>query len=81
MHLTLFKDKTLDNLLQGNETEAWDAFRLVSDKVLVNIRAEKYRALTEMLPEYYKIGCNIALNVHLHFHLNFVCDKCGIVSD
>jgi len=36
----LFRDNMFNNLLQGDEKKAWDAFRLVSSKFLGNIRAE-----------------------------------------
>jgi hypothetical protein len=36
-----------NNLPQGDEKRAWDAFRLVSNNFLGNIRAENYKGLIE----------------------------------
>jgi len=71
------------NLLQGDEKNAWDAFRLVSSNFLRNIRAENYTELIEdMLSLYHKLGCNISLNLHtLHSHLDFFPDNCDMYSD
>jgi len=35
-----FRDDMFNNLLQGDEKNVWDAFRLVSTNFLRNIRAE-----------------------------------------
>ena len=69
----LFRDEMFDNLLQGDEKKAWDAFRLVSTNFLGNVRAENYKELVEdMLSMYHKLGCNMSLKIHfLHSHLDF----------
>jgi hypothetical protein len=79
----LFKDDRFDNMLQGNEKNAWDAFRLVSTNFLGNVRAENYKELVDnMLSMYQKLGCNMSLKIHLlHSHLDFFPDNCGMVSD
>jgi hypothetical protein len=71
-----------NNLFQGDEKKAWDAFRLVSTNFLGNIRAENYKELIEnMLSLYHKIGCNMSLQIHiLHSHFDFFPDNCGMVS-
>jgi len=38
----LFRDDMLNNVLQGDEEKAWDAFHLVSTNFLGNIRVENY---------------------------------------
>jgi len=79
----LFRDDMFNNLLQGDEEKAWDAFRLVSANFLENIRAENYKELTkDMFSLYHKLGCNMFLMIHmLHSHLDFFPDNCGMVSD
>ena len=79
----LFRDDMFNNLLQGDEKKAWDAFRLVSTKFLGNIRAENCKELIEdMLSLCHKLGCNMSLKVYmLHSKLNFFPDNCGMISD
>ena len=79
----LFRDETFNNLLQGDERKAWDAFHIVSTNFLGNARAENYKELIEdMLSVYHRIGCNMSLKIHfLHSHLDFFPDNCGMVSD
>jgi len=60
----LFRDDMFNNLHQGDEEKAWDAFRLVSANFLGNIRAENYKELIEdMLSLYCKRGCNMSLTL------------------
>ena len=78
----VFIDDVFNNLLQGDEKEAWDAFRLVSTNFLGNIRAENYKELNEDMSLYHKLGWNMSLKIHaLHSHLDFFPDNCGMVSD
>jgi len=78
----LFRDDMFNNLLQGDEIKAWDAFRLVSANFVGNIRAENYKEFIENMSLYHKVGCNVSLIIHvLHSHLDFFPDNCGIVSD
>ena len=79
----LFRDDMFNNLLQGDEKKAWDAFHLVSTKFLGNIGADNYKELIEdMLSLYHKLGCNMSLKIHmLHSHLDFFLDNCDMVSD
>ena len=76
----LFRDDMCDNLLQGDEKNAWDAFCLL---FLGNIRAENHKELIDdMLSLYHKLGCNMFLKIHmLHFQVNFFLYNCGMVSD
>jgi len=61
-----------NNVLQGEEKKAWDAFRLVSSNFLGNIRAENHKELVEDMSLYHKLGCNMSLKIHmLHSHLDF----------
>ena len=79
----LFRDDMFNNLLQGDEKKAWDAFRLVSTKFLGNIRAENYKELIEDMSLYHKRGCNISLKIYmLHSHLDFFPEKaaCLVMS-
>jgi hypothetical protein len=78
----LFRDDNLNNLLQGDKENAWDAVCLVSSNFLGNIRAGNYKELIEDMSLYHKLGCNKSLKTHvLHFHLNFFPNNCGMVSD
>ena len=79
----LFRDIMINNLLQGDEKKAWDAFHLVSTNFLGNIRAENYKELIEdMLSLYRKLGCNMSLKIHMPYsNLDFFPDNCGMVSD
>ena len=78
----LFRDDMFNNLLQGDEKTAWDAFRLVSTNFLGNIRVENYEELFEDMSLYHKLGWNTSLKIHtLHSHLDFFPDNCGMVSD
>jgi len=72
-----------NNLLEGDEKKAWDAFRLVSANFLGYIRAENYKELTEdMLSVCHKLGCHMSLKIHkLHSHLDFFPDNGGMFSD
>jgi len=77
----LFRDVMFNSLLQGDEKNGCDAFRLVSANFLGNIRAQNYKELTEDMSLYHKIGCN-KLKIHgLHSHLDFFPDNCGMFSD
>jgi len=77
----LSRDDMFNNLLQGDEEKAWDAFRLVSANFLENIRAENYKELIEDMSLYHKLGCNVSLNIHtLHTHSDFFPDNCGMFS-
>ena len=79
----LFRVDIFDNLLQGHEEKAWDAFRLMSTNFLVNIRAENYKELIEdMSSLYLKIGCNMYLKIHmLHSHFDSFLVNCGMFCD
>jgi len=79
----LFRGNMFNNLLQGDEKKAWDAFHLVSTKFLGNIRVDNYTELIEdMLSLYHKLGCNMSLKIHmLHSHMDFFLDNCSMVSD
>jgi len=78
----LFRDDMFNNLLQGEEEKAWDAFRLVSTNFLGNSKAENYKELIEDMSLYHKLGCNMSLKIHmLHSHLDFFPDNCSMVSD
>lgn len=79
----LFKDIEFDNILEGNEKAAWNAFKIVATHFLGNKRAENYRDLVgNLLSCYQKLGCNMSLKVHfLHSHLDYFPENCGAVSD
>jgi len=79
----LFRDDMFNNLLQGDEKKAWEAFHLVPSNFLENIRAENYKELIEdMLSLYHKLGCSMSLNIHIfHSHLDFFPDNCSVFSD
>jgi len=78
----LSREDMFNNLLQGDEEKAWDAFRLVSTNFLGNIRAENYKELIKDMSFYHKLGCNVSLKIHmLHSHLEFFPENCGVVSD
>jgi hypothetical protein len=48
-----FRDDMFNNLLQGDEKKAWDAFRLVSTNVVGNMRAENCKELIEDMLSLY----------------------------
>jgi len=78
----LFVDDMFNNLLQGDEKKALDAFHLVSTKFFGNIRAENYNELFEDMYLYHKLGCNMSLTIHmLHSHLDFFPSNCGMAND
>ena len=78
----LFKDDMFNSLLQGDEKNAWDAFRLASANFLGNIRAENYKESIEDMSLFHKLGCNMSLKIRLPFpHLDFFPDNRGMVSD
>jgi len=79
----LFRDEMFDSLLQGDEKNAWEAFRQVSSNFLGYVRAENYKELVEnMLSMYRKLGCSMSLKIHfLHSHLDFFPGNCGMFSD
>ena len=81
--LKFFRDDMFNNLLQGDEKKASDAFRLVSTDFLGNVRAENYKELIEdMLSLYHRLGCDMSLKIHmLHSHLDFFPNNCGMVSE
>jgi hypothetical protein len=71
-----------NNLLQGDEEKAWEAFCVLSTNFLGNIRAENHKELIEGMSLYHKLVCNMSLNIHMpHSHLDFFLDNCGMVSD
>jgi len=79
--LKLFRDDMFNNVLQGDEKKAWDAFSLASANFLGNIRAENNKELIEdMLSLYHKLGCNMSLMIHMpHSHLDVFPDNFGMV--
>ena len=72
-----------NNVLQGDEKKACDAFLLVSVNFLGNIRAENYKELIEdMLSLYHKLSCNMSLKIHMLLSdLDFFPDNCGMFSN
>ena len=58
----LFRDDMFNNVLQGDEKKAWDAFHLVSINFLGNILPENYKELIEDMSLYHKLGCNYLLH-------------------
>ena len=78
-----FRDVMFNSVLQSDEKEAWDAFRLVSADFRGNIRAENYKELIEdMLSLYHKLGRNMSLMINmLHSHSDFFPDNFGMFSD
>jgi len=78
-----FRDDIFNNLLQGDDKNAWDTFRLVSANFLGNVRAKNFKELIEdVLSLYHKHGYNMSLKIHtLHSHLHFFLENCGMFSD
>ena len=79
----LFQDNIFNNLLEGKEKRAWDAFKLVATNFLDNDRADNFEVSVENHLEAYKsLGCNMSLKIHfLHSHLDYFPLNCGAVSD
>ena len=72
----LFRDDMFNNLLQGDEEKAWDAFRLVSTNFLGNIWAENCKELIEDISLYHKLGCDMSLKIYMLLsHLDFFPDN------
>ncbi|XP_077117201.1 uncharacterized protein LOC143773722 [Ranitomeya variabilis] len=79
----LLRDGNFDEILQGNEKAAWQAFRDVVRGFLGNRRVDNYvDIVNNLLTKYHKLGCNMSLKIHfLDSHLDFFPDNCGAVSD
>jgi hypothetical protein len=61
----LIKDEYFDRLFQGDEKSAWDCFKSVVNRFLVNRRAQNYEELVNnILQSYQKLGCNVSLKIH-----------------
>lgn len=79
----LVRDPAFDQVLEGKEKEAWEAFKGVVHGFLGNKRDDNYKHLvTVLLQKYRNLGCNMSLKIHfLHSHLEFFPPSCGAVSD
>ena len=79
----LVKDPAFDQVLEGKEKEAWEAFKGVVRGFLGNKRDDNHTHLvTVLLQKYHNLGCKMSLKIHfLHSHLHFVPPSCGVVSD
>ena len=79
----LIQDSGFQNVLSGNETTAWDAFKVVVKNFLGKTRAPTYARDVDALIEAYKnLGCKMSLKVHLlHSHLEFFPADGSAVSD
>jgi hypothetical protein len=79
----ILKDPAFDEILEGKEKAAWEAFRGVVRGFLGNRKDDNYQQLvTELLQTYRDLGCNMSLKIHfLHSHLAFFPENCGAVSD
>ena len=72
-----------DEILHGNELNAWISFKKVCKTFLGCHRSEDFRdVIGEMLNNYKTLGCKMSLKVHfLESHLDFFHSNLGDVSD
>jgi hypothetical protein len=79
----LMNDRNRDEVLEGTEKTAWEAFKLVVDNFLGNHKAPNYRqSVQQMLEAYIMMGCSMLLNIHfLHSHLDFFPINRGKIND
>ncbi|ESN93095.1 hypothetical protein HELRODRAFT_165255 [Helobdella robusta] len=79
----LVKDPAFDEVLKGQEKEAWESLKGVICGFLGNRRDDNYiQLVTVLLQKYHQLGCNMSLKIHfLHSHLDFFPPSCGAVSD
>jgi len=80
-HPQALQRRYVQQLFQGDEKKAWEAFRLLSNNFLGNIRAN-YKELMEDMSLYHKLGCNMSLKINMfHSHSDIIPENCGIFSD
>lgn len=79
----VMKSEHFENLLEGDEKAAWQAFKSVVAGFLGNHKDPNYKSLIDsLLVAYEAMGCNMSLKMHfLHSHLTFFPDNLGDVSD
>ena len=79
----LLMDDEFQNIVKGNELQAWTAFKSVVKNFLGNRRASNYReVISNLLHSLKEMGCRMSVKVHyLHSHLDFFPDNLGAVSD
>lgn len=80
---TLIKDPTFVNSMEQVEANAWQAFVLVCQNFLGNIRADNSAQLVgHMLECFRALGCRMSIKVHyLHSHFDRFPRNLGDMSD
>ena len=75
----LISDAAFAETMSEKEKEAWDSFKDVVLKFLVNRRDENYKDIAaRMLNAFKEQGCNMSLKVHfLHSHVNYFPENLG----
>ena len=79
----ILADREFDEILVGNELEAWRSFQMVVRDFLGNTKAANYKDIVaSLLSNYHNMGCRMSLKMHfLHSHLDFFPENLGAVSD
>ena len=62
----IIADRYFDDLLDGNASEAWVAFKSVVANFLGNCKSPDYVThVQECISAYRRLGCNMSLKIHL----------------
>jgi len=79
----VFVSSEFRNLLNANETAAWDSFRATVEHFLGKRRAVNYKDLVDdLIKNFQAIGCTMSLKVHmLHAHLDSFKENLGKFSE
>ena len=79
----IIADRYFDDLLDGNASEAWVAFKSVVANFLGNCKSPDYVThVQECISAYRRLGCNMSLKIHLlDSHLDIFPENLGSVSD
>ncbi|GBM70538.1 hypothetical protein AVEN_47654-1 [Araneus ventricosus] len=69
----LLSDSLCSETMGDNETEAWDSFKDVVHRLLVNTKDPLYKTIVQrILTAYEARGCKMSLKIHfLHSHIDY----------
>lgn len=79
----LIKCEEFTNILEGNESIAWDCIKAVIETLLGKHRSPEYSIfLHNMLDSFHKLGISMTLKIHfLHQHLDRMVNQLSTESD
>jgi len=79
----LMKDPEFEEILEGSELNAWQAFKSIIQNFLGNHRSADYECVVEeLLPSFKALGAPMSVKMHfLSSHLDYFPKNCGDLSE